>query len=302
MGSGAAMALSIVGSLLALAGCAAGSAASEDAPAEATEEVVTGSVANPLATGTVQWINGTYTTCLNRSGSWSARVSGTATMDNAALTVVKNDTACKLTITGVVADQAYAAAPTIALGASFLGVPALFGVGAAQFPGNARLETTSYASDFQITFVYSGSDPVPVDSTVSGGYATVQSSVATTVVPASTYTMDVSNLRFQADVLQLVVGLTGQAVLVDGVIAGASYVIDAGTLAAAPTYAQVATAYTNAVLTQKTITGANPTIQAAEFSVLTLSLLGSTQVRNVIVKRTVAGVSAYQILRVTFIS
>lgn len=87
----------------------------------------------------------------------------------------------------------------------------------------------------------------------------------------------------------------------NGLVTGNSYAIDS-TLGANPTYSQTRDAYDAAASTQKTITGANPTIQASEFSVVALSILGSTQIRNIIVKRTSAGISAYQIFRVTFIS
>ena len=282
--------------LFALVGCTADAAVDGDG----LEHDVIATVSDPLATGTVQWVNGTYTTCTNRSGAWSARVTGSAAMDNPALTVVKNDTGCKLTLTGLYADQAYTAATPLLLSTSYAATPSSFGAGASLFMGNAKLDATTFAADFQISFVYSGDPPVAA-STVSGGYATYTSSVATNLVTPPSYTLDVTGLHFQADVLQLVVGLSGQAVLNNGLVTGSAYAIDS-TLGASPTYTQTANAFDAAVLTQKTISGANPTIQAAEFNVLTLSLLGSTQIRNIIVKRTSAGVAAYQIFRVTFIS
>lgn len=271
------------------------------------EDAVSGTVTSPLLSGAVSWVNGTYTGCTDRSGSWSARVSGTAPMTSAALSVVKNDPTCVLTLTGVMADQLYAATPAIVLGTSYAAIPSSLGSGAAQFLGNAKLDTAGFSNDFEISFVYgsAGGDATPTVAASAGptGYASVQSAAAALAVPAPSYTIDVSNLRFQSDLLQLIVGLTGQAVLTDGAFTGASYVIDTGTLpASSPSYAQVAAAYAGAILTQKTISGANPTIPASEFGVLTLSLLGSTQVRNVIVKRSSGGVASYQVFKVTFIS
>lgn len=284
-------------SLLLLGGCAA-------TAGEPTGEgdVVLGTVTDPLTVGAVKWLNGTYTGCINRTGAWSARVSGSETMDNPALGVTRNDTACKLSITGVVADQAYTAVTPILLGASYPGSPTSFiAVGGATMLGNASVDSVSFASDFQINFVYAGDDPPVSSSTVSGGYATATSSTAMTTALPPTYSIDVTNLRFNADPIQLIVGINGYAQLTDGILTGTAYVIDS-TLGANPSYAQTASAWTGAVLTQKTISTVNPQIPASEFGIASLSLLGSTQVRNVIVRRTVLGVHAYQIFRITFYS
>lgn len=284
--------------LFVLCSCVAG-----EVPDLPSDEAVIASVTDPLSNSAIQWLNGTYTSCIGRTGSWSARVSGSATMENEALSVVKNDTGCQLRLTSVQGDVKYTTASPILLGTSYAGSASTFGSGQTAFYGNAKLESAGYASDFQITFVHNGGDNAPpvIDATVTGAYATVSSSVATQIATPPSYTLDISNLRFTADMIQLIVTLTGSATLVNGLVTGNSYAIDS-TLGANPTYAQTRDAYDAAVLTQKTISGANPTIQASEFSVVALSILGSTQVRNIIVKRTVAGVSAYQIFRVTFIS
>lgn len=286
--------------MLAVAGC--GDAESGE---NADEEVVTGTVINPLQGSAVRWIDGTYTNCSNRSGAWSARVAGTDTMDYAQLTVVKNDPTCQLSISALVADQTYVASPTIPLTTAYASSPSTFGTGSTQFAANAKLESSGYASDFQITFVYgnSPSDSMAFgSSTVSGGYAYVNSSASVTIVAAPTSSLDVSALHFSDDLINLVISLTGTATLSAGLITGDTYVVDMGTLALAPTYSQVATAYSNAISTQKTISGSSQAIQASEFSVIALSILGSQTVRTVIVKRTVGGIAAYQLFRVTFIS
>lgn len=286
----------MMASLFLVGGCAA--------PADASDgdEVVLGTVTDPLTVGAVKWLNGTYTGCVNRTGAWSARVSGSATMDNPALGVTKNDTACKLSITGVVADQAYTAVVPILLGTSYPASPTAFvALGGATILGNASVDSVSYANDFQINFVYAGDDPPVSSAAVSGGYATATSSTAISTVLAPTYSIDVTNLRFNADPIQLIVGINGYAQLTDGLLTGTAYVIDT-TLDANPSYAQTASAWTGAVLTQKTISTVNPQIPASEFGITTLSLLGSTQVRNVIVRRTSLGVHAYQIFRITFYS
>lgn len=283
-------------SLLLLGGCAA----TVDEPTS-EGDVVVGTATDPLTVGAVKWLNGTYAGCIDRTGAWSARVSGSATMDNPALSVTRNDTACKLSLTGLVADQAYTAVAPMLLGAAYPGAPTTFVSAGGTMLGNARLESVTFASDFQLTFVHAGDDPPVTPLTVSGGYATVSSSSATTGVLPPTYTLDVNGLRFTADPVQLVVGITGYAILNDGLLTGSTYVIDT-MLGATPTYGQTAAAFAAAAPTQKSISSVNQQIPASEFGIVTLSLLGSTQVRNVIVRRTVLGSHAYQILRVTFYS
>lgn len=265
------------------------------------EDVVVGTAYYSLTSGAVQWVNGTYTTCSERSGAWSTRVSGNGAMTNPALTVIKNDSGCKLTITAIMADQVYSASPPIPLTTAYAASPSTFGVGGSQFLGNAKLDVSGFANDFQISFIYADtSAPTVKTATVSAAYATVQATTLATTVPASSYVLDTSGLRFQADVIKLIYGITGNAVLVDGVVTGDRYAVEGGALSATPTFNQVASAFDAA--TQKVITGANPTIAASEFAIVSLSLFSSTAIRNVIVKRTVGGISAYQVFRITFVS
>ena len=296
-------ALALVGAcFLGMAGCA---------PADATEEAtspiavasdgeVLGSVSSALTNGSVQWINGTYTSCVGRTGAWSARVSGTAAMTNAALSVVKNDTTCILSMTGIYADQLYAATPAIALGTSFAAVASSFGSGASQFSANAKLDSAAFAADFQLTLVFGDTTTTPTAVVVNSAYATVQSSVVTTGVTPPSYTIDTSGLLFQIDATGLVTGLSGSAQLTNGAVTGMTYAIDMGTLPANPTYLQVGVAWTVALLTQKPISGANPTVPGAQFGIVGLNLLSGSQVRTLIIQRTIAGVPAYQLFRITF--
>jgi len=284
---------------LLLVGCAP--AVEEDDEAE----VVVGSGASAFSTSALKWINGSYSGCQNRSGAWSARVSGSATMDNPTLTVVKNDAACQLAITSVVADQTYAAAPAITLGTSYPGTASTFGSGGSTFLGNAKLETSGFSADFTLTFIFEDRTVAPTvtESTVSASFTSVTGYTVATSVTPSNYTLDVSNLKFAADPIKLIYGVTGTAVLKDATTLGTSYVVDNNTLGASPSFSEVQTAYNNAVLfTQKSITTLPQSIPAAEFGVVSVSLFSQTFVRNVIVKRTVGATSAYQVFRVTFSS
>lgn len=291
-------ALGAVMGMCVLGGCAG---ADSDVAESAPPGEVLGTATSALSNGSVQWINGTYTNCVNKTGSWSARVSGVAPMDNPALSVVQNDNTCVLTVTGVYADQAYAATPSIVLGTSYAATASFFGTGAAQFTANAKLDSNQFAADFQISLVYGDISTTPTNHVVNSAYATVQASTVATYVAAPNYSINVSGLQFQLDALKIITSVGGTATLTDGSVTGSQYAIDMGTLPANPTYAQVQLAYTAAILTQKPISGANPTVNGSQFNVVGLSLLGGvTQVRTLIVQRSVAGVAAYQLFRITF--
>lgn len=291
-------ALGVVMGMCVLGGCAdADAGVGETAP----EGEVLGTATSALSNGSLQWVNGTYTNCVNHNGSWSARVSGVAPMDFPALSVVKNDSTCILSVTGVYGDTSYPATPLIVLGTSYAVAPSTFGSGATQFTANAKIDSNQFASDFQISIVYGDTSTTPTDHVVSSAYATVQASTVATFVAAPNYAINVTGLQFQLDALKIITSVGGTAALTDGSNTGSQYAIDMGTLPANPTYAQVQLAYTVALLSQKPISGANPTVNGSQFGVVGLSLLGGgTQVRTLIVQRSVAGVAAYQLFRITF--
>lgn len=192
-------------------GLLGGAAARAEGVKDPYDDAVTGTVRSELTGAPVVSLDGTYSGCAGRSGSWSIRGSGASALSHTPLSVVNGDSACILTVTHVNANEQFTAVP-----------------------------------------------PIPLS--------------------------------------------TAYAVLKDGLIGGSTYVVEGGALGATSTYAQIASAYDGAISKQKTITGPNPTIPAADFGILTLSVLGSIQVRNVIVKRSVSGIAAYQVIRVTFIS
>jgi hypothetical protein len=152
------------------------------APLACAEEVLPESVGanatlaaqttSALTVGSLAAINGTYGAgCIARTGSWSVRVSGVAALANAALSVVKNNTACVLTVTSLVADQTYVATPAIALTGAYQASASAFSAGGVVFHGNAKLGATTFASDFVVTLLYS-QDPGSTASTftASGTY------------------------------------------------------------------------------------------------------------------------------------
>jgi Ice-binding-like len=171
------------------AACIAGSAELESV----TAEPHTMSTTQALADGSLKAINGTYGSgCLQRSGSWSLLVSGTGALTNAPLTVVKDNTACVLTLTSLVADQTYTPVSSIDMSASYLDVASAFeaGVGGpVEFYANAKLDSASFAGDFVVTVLVSG-DPSAARSAVTGGVLGKASSFA--VLAGSTITCGAS--------------------------------------------------------------------------------------------------------------
>lgn len=151
----------VLGLLGSLAPGPLGPGCSGEGPDEAlavTPEVVNVGVER-LTTASIEWLNGTYGAgCVGNSGGWSLRVSGSRTMDSAALTIAKNNSACVLTLTSLVATQTYLASPTLALNSSYAGSMLTFALtngGAVQFFGNAKLSATTFASSVVLTIVVS---------------------------------------------------------------------------------------------------------------------------------------------------
>ena len=256
-----------------------------------------------ITDGSVVALNGTYSACLERSGSWSVRVSGNAALDHDPLSVISGDTGCVLAVTEVVADQTYTTSSPITLAASYQASVSAFvpsGGSTTAFYANAKLDSVSFSGNFVITLVHSG-DPSNIDAgNVSATYATVQSSNQATIVPPPNYTISFTMgtaFTLQLDAAKTVTSASGNATLIDGSVTGTTYVIDQGTLAASPNYLAVQVAFLAG--TPHAISGANPTIPASQFGLAGASL-ASPVVRTVIVGRLLGGVLGYELIKVTF--
>ena len=265
-----------------------------------TVEVVD-TATSALGSSAVQWINGSYNTCLTRTGSWSARVSGTNPMDNAALTVVKDDTACVLKITSVMADQAYNPAAPMTLGTAYSGSATFFSPasgGAVQFSANAKLSAVDFGADFLLTFLYSG-DVTSTDAPdITGTYAQVTGSTAVLTVTAPNYTISLTSgtpLTIQLNASKVVQSVAGNITLTDGSILGTNYVIDNGNTTS--TFLAAGIAY--GLGTERTLSGSNPTIPASQLALVGVDLT-STVYRTIIVSRTVGIVKGYQLFKIAF--
>jgi hypothetical protein len=248
-----------------------------------------------LSVSALEWVNGTYGAgCVTRSGAWSARISGSATMDNPALSVVMNNTACVLTLTELVGTDTYLATPDIALGASYAGSASTFAIDgeALAFYANAKLDSVAFASNFTLTIPFSD-DPAAASGSTSATYATVSSTGnQAQEIPAPDYSVGFGSLVLLSDVNQVVTTASGTVSLSVGAQAGEFYVITATSPGA--TFASIDAAYTALVGSQTAVAA---TIPAASFS-----LSGTTlpETRYVIILHAANGVKAYQVATVTF--
>ncbi|MDP9034557.1 MAG: hypothetical protein M3O50_07095 [Myxococcota bacterium] len=255
--------------------------------------------AQALTASTLLWANGTYTGCTSaaHTGNWSARISGVAPMDYTALTVVKNDTGCVLTLTQLVGASPYKGT-AIALGSSYAVSGSAFSTFLADgavnpilFYTNAKLSSVLYAADFTLTILVSD-NLADSSSPTSATYATVTSSGnGASAVPAPNYTAAFGSLSITTDVNQAVQTATGTVALNAGSQAGETYVVDANQ-SLGSTFAAIDTAY-----------GAGtPVAVAATIPVASFTLGSATlpTVRNLIVLHTANNVKAYQIVRITF--
>jgi hypothetical protein len=279
---------------------AAGGCSEEQTSVGATGQAVEQSTA-ALSVGAMEWANGTYGAgCVARSGGWSLRISGSATMDSPALSVVKNNTACALTLTSIVADQTYIGAPAITLGTSLAGSASSFAPssGPLAFYANAVLSSASFASDFVVTILYSD-DPNLKTGSVTSGYAVVAATSTATDINSPDYTINLGSFVVQVDVNYIVQSASGTANLIDGSIAGTSYFVDQGTLGASPTFAQLDTAYNAASPAPTSITGANPQVAASAFGLSGVDLTSAAH-RTIVIQRVVSGVPSYETFRVAF--
>lgn len=255
--------------------------------------------------GWLEFANGSYGAgCLDRTGAWSVAIDGySGSMDNAPLSVVLNNSACVLTLTALVADTNYVAAPALALSDSYQSMASAFAAASAPtaFYANAKLSALGFGSDFTITIPFSD-DPGSGSGDSTGSYTTVSASATSAAVPAPSYTIDLSGFALQTDANDIVQSVSGSATLDDGSQPGEAYVVltsDPGS-----SFAELDSAYSGATATA--ISGADPTLPAAAFDLVGVNLssnadLGTTPVaRYIIVMHAESGVRSYQLITVTF--
>lgn len=262
-------------------------------------------VSHALSVNTVRAIKGTYGAgCISRSGTWALGLNS-YTPAEGALSVVKNNSACSLAVTEVHAGtlatpDLYTMTAPLDLGASYPTNGSAFllnGLGDTVFFANFRIQPDmGFSTNFTLEMVYSD-DSTEVTASKAATYA-VQAATATSGnVPPPDYTISMSGITIQVDAEDVVQSATGTALLTDGMFAGEQYVVDADTLSATPSFAEVDAIF--AAGSQKTLMGANPTIPAADFGLGGIDLT-APKTRNVIVANIENGTRSYQIFRVTF--
>jgi hypothetical protein len=294
---------------------AASALASGCTPSEDTVTAVgVSSGALSTAGGTVTAINGSYLGCSHHADGdkWSLEVDGSgATLDHAAVSVIKNDVNCRLVLEEVIADTLYIGDPAITMDTTWQLSPSAFaqppGDGGAQptaFFANAEQSSLSYASSFAISLTYSD-DPSGASGNTTANFTVETASASASGVPAPDYTIDLSGVSITTDVNSIVTSASGSATLVDGLQTGESYLV----LDSSPgsTYAELDAAFTAAENaappTNVAITGADPsiTISALDVGVGTdLSAGGVT--RYVVVQHVdnATSVPSYELITVTF--
>jgi hypothetical protein len=247
---------------------------------------------NIIAGADIESMNGTYTSCTNRTGSWSMAVTGAPTLDNAALSVIRGDTSCQLAITAIRTgtDGLLAASAPIALSTTF-GPARSFG-NPISFYATAAIGSVSFGGDFSLTLLFSA-DPRNADDMLTASFATVTNSSASAVgVPAPNYTLDVASAIVTTDIAGIVVTVLGTVGLTAGSALGDSYLIVSGTVG--DSYADI-----NSTFLAGSPTAVTATIAASAFLAPGVNL-ASGAVRTLIIAKITNGVASYQKLALTF--
>ncbi len=216
-----------------------------------------------------------------------------------ALVVVKNDTACTLAITSIVADTTYLGTPAVAIGTSYNGSASSFSttaMGPVAFYANALASSLTFAADFSLTVLFSDNIASVTPST-SATYASVMStSNGTTQVVSPDYTVSFGSFGITTDINQYVQTATGSVTVTAGSNAGEFYIINTSQ-SLGGSFAAIDAAY---------LAGGTPVAVTASIAASAFSLApgaGTVHlpiVRNVIVAHTVSGVSSYEVIRITF--
>lgn len=241
-------------------------------------------------------LNGTYGAgCTGRTGAFSVAFPGySGAMPNPGLSVVRNNAACVLTLTSVLANSAtYSAVQAIALGTNYQGSAATaFSNGTPAFYANAKISATSFAANFTIT-LYASDDPndlVPPSTTAT--YATVNGSASATLNPPPDYTADLSTFAVQVDAANLVVAATGDVMLTVQAQSGEGYAISSDASLDTTDANAVASAYTSPTA----ITDSPIDITATSLDLVGVDLSADNVVRRIIIAHTQNGVTSYQVI------
>lgn len=260
-----------------------------------------------LSLGDILELNGSYGAgCKNRSGDWSVPLISLSSQTNTSLSVLKNNSACVLTLKtvriGVDEENAvlYDTGSNIALGADYKMAGSAFeesGTSAVKFYANARMEPDAgFANNFVLRFLFSN-DPSAASASKNASFIIRTSSATTSAVSAPDYTASTAGLTLQTDADDIVESATGTVGLTDVSVTGDHYVVSTTDLSSSPSYADIDAAYLAG--TESSLSGSNPTIPAADFALVSEDL-SSPVLRSLIIAKTDNGNRAYEVITITF--
>ena len=244
-----------------------------------------------LLSGDLESVNGSYGAgCRNRTGAWSVEILGGATLDNAPLSVVLNDTACVLTLTSLHTTAGILdGTPTFALTTAFQATASAFGT-PTDFFANARLSSVAFSTDFVISIVFSEDPALATADNTAQFDVVVATATAAGAAPVPDFLLDVSGILVRTDVNDVVQSATGSAALSNDVVAGKTFVVVTG--GGLTTHAQLDAAFVGESALTATIPAAAFTLGGTD--------LTANQVRTLIIADTAEGVASYQAFTITF--
>lgn len=260
-----------------------------------------------LTLGDILELNGSYGAgCKNRSGDWSVPFISLQSQTNPALSVIKNNSACVLTLKTVRigADEMSAltfdTGSNIALGADYKSAGSAFhevSTTATKFYVNARMEPDAgFANNFVLRFLYSD-DPTAASASKNASYIVRSASAVSNDVPAPDYTAVTTGVTLQTDADNIVEVASGTVDLTDQTVLGDQYVVSTTDLSSSPSYDAIDAAYLAGTATA--LSGPNPSIPASAFTLVSEDL-SSPVLRSLIIAKIDNGNRSYEVISITF--
>ncbi|HSO31367.1 MAG TPA: hypothetical protein VLT33_02590 [Labilithrix sp.] len=293
-------AFTVCSSFVALAAISGGCSSSSEEAVTPKLEIINRTASAIQLAGSITAVHGTYGgACESRTGAW---VVDGLTPGNTTLSVVKNDTACVLTMTSIDAGSSFSATPAIAMATTYATVGSGFALSSGgdtslKFYGNAKMSAVLFASDFVISLVVSDS-PRGTDAGNKGadGYASRSATLTAGGVPAPDYTIALGSFGVTKDINNVVDAVSGFALLGEEGVSGEDFAVVSG---APATFAAVDAAFSGGSPAPLSGLATPLELPASGFALPTVDLDTSPQ-RTVIIRHTVNGVSSYEMLTVTF--
>lgn len=257
--------------------------------------------------GTVQEVTGTYGEgCEGRHGAWSLGATATTPLAHAALSVVKDNSSCVLSVDGIRigadigTSVLYVPKSPIPLEGGYCKAPVGFGTSvsadASLFVNVSLLPDITFNSDVTIQVVFAHDAKGASESKPATPAASVGASASVEGVVSPDYVALLTNLLVRTNLLGIVTTVTGSIDINAGQQPGDSYCVVPRGLGPNPTYLEIDAAFRASVATP--CTGSHQSIPWTQLNLLGIPLLQSVAERTIIIAREVNGVRAYQTLNV----